>query len=55
VDGAGCRGEEGDREGGLTGGIDEEGRPEFEEGWTGSWPWWPTRCPADWGAPADLR
>jgi hypothetical protein len=54
-DGAGCRGEEGDREGGLTGGIDEERRPEFKEGQTSSWPWWPARCPADWGAPADLR
>jgi hypothetical protein len=52
--GVGCRGEEGDREGGLTGGIDEERRPEFVEGRTGCWPRWPARCPAGWGAPADL-
>jgi hypothetical protein len=39
----------------LTSAKDEERRPEFEEGRTGGWSWWPARCPADWGAPADLR
>jgi hypothetical protein len=39
----------------LTSGGDRWETPDFEEGQTGGWPWWPARCSADWGAPADLR